>query len=136
MTSPTSGHQEVRAALTDAHWHQLTVESGILPEILAEEGVYSKPAGTAPPDPDPVFRHPNSNKGQTFPYWPPAATDEAGKRVSPNAAIAPVMLTSTVTRSAPPNSREILDQRTRLVFVWASHAVMVSAPSNSMVFVR
>ena len=43
----------------------------------------------------------------------PAASEVAGNRVSPNAAIAPVMLTTIVTASATSVLREALAQRSR-----------------------
>ena len=73
MTSPTSTHQDARAyvdVLTREHRYQLEVESAILPEVIAEEGVYSLRHGDPLPSPDPAFRHPNTNKGQRFPFWP------------------------------------------------------------------
>ena len=60
----------MRDVLTPEHWQELTVESAILPEIVAEEGVYSLSLGDPLPTPDAAFRHPNSHKGQRFGSWP------------------------------------------------------------------
>jgi hypothetical protein len=60
----------VRDLLTPKHWHELTVSSAILPEIIAEEGLYSLRLGDPLPIPDAAFRHDNTNKGQRFPAWP------------------------------------------------------------------
>jgi hypothetical protein len=56
--------------LTPAHRHQLEVESAIPADILAEEGIRSLAGSHELPVPDPMFRHPNSHKGQHFPSWP------------------------------------------------------------------
>ncbi|HZO25093.1 MAG TPA: DUF3854 domain-containing protein [Chloroflexota bacterium] len=60
----------MRDVLTPEHWHELTVESAILPEIIAEEGIRSLAGSHELPTPDAMFRHPNSHKGQHFPSWP------------------------------------------------------------------
>jgi putative DNA primase/helicase len=52
------------------HLHELEVESAILPDVVAEERVYSLRFGDPLPIPDPAFRHANSYKGQRFPTWP------------------------------------------------------------------
>ena len=56
--------------LTPKHRHQLEVESAIPADIIAEEGIRSLAGSRELPVPDPMFRHPNSHKGQHFPSWP------------------------------------------------------------------
>jgi hypothetical protein len=73
MTTPASVHQDQRAhvdVLTRQHRYQLEVESAIPADIIAEEDVRSLAGSHELPAPDPIFRHPNSWKGQRFPVWP------------------------------------------------------------------
>jgi hypothetical protein len=51
------------------HLHELTVDSAILPEVIAEEGIRSLAGSHELPLPDAMFRHPNSWKGQRFGAW-------------------------------------------------------------------
>src|SRR3954447_20984757 len=60
--------------LAPEHRIQLECGSAIPADLLAEEGVYSLRPGDPKPTPDPAFRHPNSHKGQIFPYWPSQIT--------------------------------------------------------------
>jgi hypothetical protein len=80
--SPASRHQDISDridVLTREHRHELEVESAIPADIIAEEGIRSLAGSHELPVPDPIFRHPNSWKGQRFGTW--GETDAKGRQV-------------------------------------------------------
>jgi hypothetical protein len=66
----------------------------------------------------------------------PPAMEEAGNNVSPNAAIAPVTLTTMATAAPASTDRGALKILDVALFREAAHAVAVKAPSSSIVLVK
>ena len=65
--------------LSPEHRHQLEVASAIPSDVIAEEGIRSLAGSHELPLPDPMFRHPNSWKGQRFGTW--GEVDADGRQV-------------------------------------------------------